>query len=155
MTLPGIGGAPLKYTPEELGTQIVEYFKYVDEENKQRKLRRFEGEKLKPYTVTGLCIFLDICRDTLIEYGKRQEYADAVKKARQRVENYVEEGLLNGTINAIGGIFNLKNNFGWVDKIDISATAQPEQLNPTDIKQHLQERKKLEIGTGMKLIEGK
>lgn len=150
MTVPGVGGAPLKYTPEELEIKIVEYFKYVDEENVQRKLRRFEGEKLKPYTVTGLCVYLDICKDTLIDYGKRPEYAEAVKRAKQRVENYVEEGLLNGSINAIGGIFNLKNNFGWVDKIDINATSQPEQLTPNDIQRHLQNRK---LDGGMKLIE--
>lgn len=153
MTVPGVGGKPLKFTPEELETKIVEYFKYVDEENVQRKLRRFEGEKLKPYTVTGLCVYLDIHKETLIEYGKRPEYTEAVKRAKQRVENYVEEGLLNGSINPIGGIFNLKNNFGWVDRLDINATSQPEQLTPSDIRQQLQDRKKLE--NGIKLIEGK
>jgi len=148
MTVSGIGGAPLKYTPEELEIKIVEYFKYVDEENKQRKLKRFEGEKLKPYTMTGLCVYLDICKDTLIDYGKRPEYTGLVKIAKQKVENYVEEGLLNGSINTIGGIFNLKNNFGWVDRLDINATSQPEQLTPNDIKQHLLGRK-----SEMKLIE--
>lgn len=147
MTVPGLGGQPLKYTPEKLKQGIIDYFAYVDEINRER---RITDEKLKPYTVTGLCVYLDIHRETLIEYGKRPDYAEMVKQAKQKVENYVEEGLLNGSINAIGGIFNLKNNFGWVDKIDINATAQPEQLTPTDIRQQLQDRKKLE--GSMKLI---
>lgn len=135
-------GQPLRFTPDELENKIVDYFKWVDEENVQRKLRRFEGEKLKPYTITGLCVYLDICRDTLIEYGKRPDYADAVKRAKLKVENYVEEGLLNGSVNAIGGIFNLKNNFGWVDKIDIAANVQPERLNADDVRKQLEHRNK-------------
>ena len=142
MTVPGKGGPPFKFTPDELEAGIVEYFKYVDEENKQRKLRRFEGEKLKPYTITGLCVYLDICKETMAAYGKRPEYADAVRRAKQMVENYVEEGLLNGSVNAIGGIFNLKNNFGWVDKIDIAANVQPERLNADDIRKQLEHRNK-------------
>lgn len=130
-------GAPVKYKPEELQEKIVEYFLYVEEINKQRKLKRFEGEKLKPYTVTGLCVFLEISRETLNEYSKKNEYAETVRKAKIIIENYVEEGLLNGAINTIGGIFNLKNNFGWVDKFDVSTSVQSDQLDAVEIKKLL------------------
>jgi hypothetical protein len=142
MTVPGLGGAPLKYAPNEFETKIVDYFKFVDEENKKRRLQRFTGEKLKPYTISGICVFLEVSRETWREYGKKPEFAEAIKRAKTIVENYVEEGLLNGSINAIGGIFNLKNNFGWVDKIDINTTNAPEQLTPNDIKRQLMERNK-------------
>lgn len=148
MTVPIYGGAPLKYTPEVFGEKIVEYFKFVDEENKERRLKRFTGEKLKPYTLTGICVYLGISRETWREYGNREEFAGPIKRARMIVENYVEEGLLNGSVNPIGAIFNLKNNFGWVDKIDINNTNTPEQLTPDDIKRHLKERNKEGQGTG-------
>ena len=135
----------VKYTPEQLEIAIVEYFKYVDEINKQRKLKRFEGEKQKPYTISGLCVYLDICRDTWGEYNKKPEYEDLIKRAKSKVENYVEEGLLNGALSTIGSIFNLKNNFGWVDKFDVNTTVQAEQLSPDDIRQQLNNRRIKEI----------
>ncbi len=148
MTVPGVGGQPLKYKPEEFATKIVDYFKWVDEENVKRKLQRFTGEKLKPYTLSGLCVFLETTRETWREYGHRPEYKKAIQQAKLKVENYVEEGSLNGSINTIAAIFNLKNNFGWVDKIDINSTNTPEQLTPVDIKRQLMEKKKAEHDGG-------
>lgn len=136
-------GKPPSYTPQELEIKINEYFQWVNDENVERKKRRFEGEKFKPFTLSGICVYLGISRETWSEYGKKSEYVDTIKKTRAIVENYVEEGLMNGTINAIGGIFNLKNNFGWVDKIDIATTSQPEQLTPTDIRSQIEQRKNI------------
>lgn len=141
MTIPGLGGAPRKFnTVEELQILIEEYFNYIDEYNRNKP----DNEKPRPYTVTGLCVYLDIVRDTLIEYGKKSEFTDTIKKAKQRIESSVEEGSLNGKWNTIGSIFNLKNNFGWVDKIDIATNNQPEQLSPDDLKKQLEARKKAE-----------
>ena len=138
MTIPGKRGAPVKYELEQLKKGIDEYFIYVDYINKERKLK---NEKLKPYTISGICVFLDICRDTWWEYSKKQDYTDTIKKAKMKVENYVEEGLLSGTTNPIGSIFNLKNNFGWKDSFEVVAN-QPEQLKQDDIKLKLEELKK-------------
>lgn len=96
-------GRPNKITRDkELQEKIDKYFKDCDIKN-------------EPYTITGLCIALDICRDTLCEYAKKEEFSDTIKKAKLRVENYLEKHLItdNGTT---GIIFNLKNNFGWKDK---------------------------------------
>jgi hypothetical protein len=139
MTVPGIGGPPLKFTPEEFENKIVAYFQYVDDVNKGRSLM---DEKHKPYTLSGLCVYLGTTRETWREYGHREEFKEAIKQAKIRVENYVEEGSLNGSINVIGAIFNLKNNFGWVDKIEVNTNSQPEQLTPDDIKRKLMERNK-------------
>lgn len=96
-------GRPKKYKDVEvMKEKIDEYFKECE-------------QKQEPYTITGLCIALDICRDTLCEYAKKEEFSDTIKKAKLRVENYLEKHLItdNGTT---GIIFNLKNNFGWKDK---------------------------------------
>ncbi|MBQ4030467.1 MAG: hypothetical protein II625_01820 [Bacilli bacterium] len=69
----------------------------------------------EPYTITGLCIALEICRDTLSEYLKREEFSDTIKKAKLKVENYLEKHLITDS-STTGIIFNLKNNFGWRDK---------------------------------------
>lgn len=136
------GGPPLKYNPEQLEKKIMEYFENVDKENVQRKLKR--DTRYKPYTISGICVYLDISKETWNRYSKQAEYHDPIKRCKARVENYVEEGVLNGSLNSIGGIFNLKNNFGWVDKTEVTFNKEPEKLSLEDIKGHLKEKKRLE-----------
>lgn len=97
------GGRPRKISEkEELQNKINNYFEEC-EKNKE------------PYTITGLCMALDICRDTLCEYAKKDEFSDTIKKAKLKVENYLEKHLITDS-GTTGIIFNLKNNFGWKDK---------------------------------------
>ena len=97
------GGRPRKYTEVEIMQEKIDkYFKECKENN-------------EPYTITGLCIALDICRDTLSEYMKNKEFSDTIKKAKLKVENYLERHLITDS-STTGIIFNLKNNFGWKDK---------------------------------------
>ena len=88
----------------------------------QQKIDKYFNEcdkKNEPYTVTGLCLALDICRDTLSEYVKDKKFSDTIKKAKLKVENYLEKHLITDS-STTGIIFNLKNNFGWKDKQELS-----------------------------------
>lgn len=73
-----------------------------------------------PYSVTGLALALGTNRETLINYEEREEFFDTIKKAKLKIENYLELQL-QGT-SPTGTIFNLKNNYGWKDKTEIEAT---------------------------------
>lgn len=81
-------------------------------------------------TVTGLALAIDLTRQGLIEYENKPEFSDTVKKAKARVEAYIEQRLYYQ--NATGCIFNLKNNFGWKDTQDVNLSAsikvRPEEL---------------------------
>lgn len=91
--------------------------KFTEVDFMQNKIDNYFNKcKLKnePYTVTGLCIALDITRETLSQYEKTEVFSDTIKKAKQKVENYLEVFLYGS--NVTGVIFNLKNNFGWKDK---------------------------------------
>lgn len=104
-------GRPLKFeNPDQLALMCDGYFKLCD-------------ERKEPYTVTGLALFLDTTRETLLDYeDDRPEYSDTVKKAKARCENYVEKYLFTGK-NVVGAIFNLKNNYkGWKDKQETELT---------------------------------
>ena len=97
------GGRPPKYTKvEEIKEKIDRYFEECKLNN-------------KPYTITGLGLALDMSRQDLINYSKKDEFFDTIKKAKMQVENYLEERLINDT-STTGIIFNLKNNYGWKDK---------------------------------------
>jgi len=108
MTHPG--GRPLKFeSVEQLESMIEEYFTNCDIEK-------------KPYTITGLALWLDTSRETLINYEERPEFFDTIKRAKVKCENWVEEGALMNRINATSAIFNLKNNYGWKDKTEQELT---------------------------------
>ena len=117
-------GRPLKYkTNEELKTKIDDYFNYCDNE-----IRTFTDNKgnehiiYKPYTVSGLCLFLETNRETLNEYANREGFADTIKGAKTKIENFVEEHSLTGELNPVVSIFNLKNNFNLKDKTEVDVT---------------------------------
>ncbi len=90
-----------------------------------------ECEKTKrPMTVMGLANALGLhSRKALLNYEKEGYNKDlpekekkliisSIKKAKARIEQYLEENLIKGR-QVVGTIFNLKNNYGWVDKQEI------------------------------------
>ncbi len=102
-------GRPRKYkNVEELQNLIDEYFTFCDK-NK------------RPYTITGLALFLDMDRKQLLRYEKEyeDEFCHTIKRAKERVQEFVECCLFKKGI-AAGVIFNLKNNFNWEDKQDLN-----------------------------------
>lgn len=131
-------GRPLKFkTVKELEDKIQGYFNSCFEEQWFDEVMRDEngniepledGKKIlqpvkkrvqiKPITITGLAVALETSRQTLINYEDKDQYFDTIKKAKNFIESYVEEQLFNGR-NAVGVIFNLKNNFEWRDTQEI------------------------------------
>ena len=83
--------------------------------------------KQLPLTMSGLAIACGMDRETLLRYGKKDGYSDhfrgPIKRAKDRVQSYVEEYLFNGK-NTVGAIFNLKNNFSWVDRQEVGMDDQ-------------------------------
>lgn len=102
---------PLWETPEQLDEAIDAYFNSC----------KREGDELPTVpTVSGLCLAIGCCRDTLWEYAKKPEFSDAIKRARTRLE-MAWETRLYGTA-ATGAIFWLKNQ-GWKDATEQTITA--------------------------------
>jgi hypothetical protein len=112
-------GRPMKYTKEAFNKKVAEYFDYCDTKT------MMIGDRVitKPYTISGLALFLDISRETLNNYEAIPDFLDTIKKAKTKIENYVEEMSLNGLLNPTVSIFNLKNNFGWKDKTEVETKA--------------------------------
>ena len=100
---------------EEVEEKINAYFNYCE-------------EKEKPYTMSGLAYYLEVSRQTLVNYSYEDEYFDTIKKARDRVQMQLEENALSNKANPTFTIFNLKNNFDWKDKIEHSSS-EVENIN--------------------------
>lgn len=117
------GGRPFKFTdPDKLDSQIEEFFVWC---NKNKKIP----------TVTGLAVYLDTDRLTLLhyenslddpaydklDYDVKVKLINSIKRAKQRVESEYEQALFNKN-SAVGAIFTLKNNYKWVDKQEVEQT---------------------------------
>lgn len=98
--------------------------KLIKDKNGYNKLvltKRKRMTKQIPYTITGLAMHLTTTRQTLLEYEgevegreKSPEYADTIKAAKLKCENFNEQQLYGPS--PTGTIFNLKNNYGWRDQ---------------------------------------
>lgn len=77
-------------------------------------------EKEKPYTMSGLAYALDMDRRSLLNYSKDEKFFPTIKKAREKVEQQLEENALIGKANSTFTIFNLKNNFNWKDAVEVN-----------------------------------
>ena len=76
-------------------------------------------EKGKPYTMSGLAYALDMDRRSLLNYSKDEDFFPTIKKAREKIEQQLEENALMGKTNSTFTIFNLKNNYGWKDQVEV------------------------------------
>lgn len=114
-----VGRPPKWNSVEELQNQIEAYFLSLQDPDKP-------GVYLRPPTITGLALALGTTRQTLLEYegevegrdNKDKRFADAIKEAKVKCEQWVEENAMLGKANATFSIFNLKNNYGWKDKTE-------------------------------------
>jgi hypothetical protein len=145
-------GRPKKWeSVEELETQIQAYFdscfmvkteriKIKDPDGNEEWIDSIATDKdgneiyiqIKPFTVTGLAVALDTTRETLLDYETKPEnahFSDTIKKAKQMIQQYAEDYLFNGK-NPTGAIFNLKNNWGWVDRRETDITSKDKQIMP-------------------------
>lgn len=101
------GGRPLKFeSAQSLQEAIDKYFREC-------------AINERPYSITGLALSLDCCRQTIQNYEVMPEFLDTIKRAKLRVENFYEERLT--LPNATGTIFALKN-FDWKDTQDVNQT---------------------------------
>ena len=111
------GGRPRLYdNPEQMQKIIDKYFQ--DCKNDDR-----------PFTMSGLAHALDMDRKGLVNYSNREEFFLTIKRARERVEQQLEENALANKSNTIFTIFNLKNNFGWRDTVEVKTDEETSKLD--------------------------
>lgn len=113
-------GRPVKCTPEELHTKFTEYIK------KCKDSEEFAN-------IAGLCVFLDISRETYYEYkNNRKEYSDTISKIERKLEDVTIQKGMERSNSFVQ--FYMKNKFGYSDKqeIDYTETHSKEQQKELD-----------------------
>ena len=122
-------GHPAMYnTPVEMQTIIDKYFDDCDGEVVKDKEGNIVLDKYsnpvylnkKPATVTGLCLALGFTsRQALINYQGKEEFVDTVTRAKLKCQEYAESRLYDNA-GANGAKFSLGNNFGWIERQEIT-----------------------------------
>lgn len=137
-------------SPEHLESLCNEYFASCDGVLYNHKTGQPYLDKqgfplvgqIKPYTISGLALYLDIATETLKKYEKgimdsigfepheRLEYSKVVRRARQKIEAYAEYRLYDKD-GYNGARFVLDNAFNWIsqrEQVDIEHIKRMDKL---------------------------
>jgi hypothetical protein len=124
-------GRPLKWqTVEELEEEIEKYFKSCLKPSRIKETGEIEYDasgnevyvQFRPFTISGLAVQLDTDRRTLIEYQERDQFTNAIRRAKRKCENYTEESLFRKE-STNGAKFVLINGYGWADVREITTNS--------------------------------
>ena len=104
---------------DKMGHEIYEDVQILNDLGKPMKVRQY----LVPPTVGGLSAFLGIHRDTWNDYCNREkhpEFSDTTTYAQGRIHAYLEHEMLTRSGKDLKGVlFNLENNFGYKERMEL------------------------------------
>lgn len=70
----------------------------------------------RPYTLSGLCLALDITKKEFEMLKTNANYSGEVEMALLKIEAFIEENSISGRINGTLALAILRENFGWGEK---------------------------------------
>lgn len=116
---------PRKYkSVEQMAKVIDDYFeicanRYITKVAKDGEIVQVPSPA--PRHIQGLCVHLDLSRETLLQYEELPEFSDTVKRAKRKCESYAVDQCFEGR-HGNKADFILKNGYGWSDKTTIEQT---------------------------------
>ncbi|AZQ69193.1 hypothetical protein EF888_19885 [Silicimonas algicola] len=83
---------------DELEARIEAYFKGLEYEKTETAIRNGQRitvttEAMRPPTLSGLALVLEVSRRTLLNYSRKDEFSHVIARARSRIEEWHEEAL--------------------------------------------------------------
>lgn len=126
-------------------------------------------------TLSGLCLMLNIGKNTFNEYlntvkddtevyrkseidGEMRpvSIATVLKEAKLAIENDIEQRMLSNKCNVAGAIFDLKNNHGYADKSEINTVnTNKREIADDDLDKRIKELLSKSEGTKDNVVEFK
>ena len=91
--------------------------------------------QIEPMTITGLAVYPDTSRETLLNYEGKKEFFDTINRAKEIIKAFAEKQLFVGK-NPAGVIFNMKNNWGWKDSHEVTTDNEGIQINIVNYGKH-------------------
>lgn len=102
------GRGKIYETPEQLVEQANEYFQFcLDTPHKEEVAYHFQGSvitgdlnKMRAFSIEGLCNYLDITKNTFLNYEKNEDFLHVIIRIREVIEMQQFEGAVAGFLNA-------------------------------------------------------
>jgi hypothetical protein len=102
------GRSPIFATPDDLWVAATEYFEWVETNPLwEDKVTSFQGAnthepiaKMRAMTISGLCIFLDISRNSWDEYRARKDFLGVTARIDEIIRTQKFEGASADLLNA-------------------------------------------------------
>ena len=117
--VPKKNGRPVKFeTPAQLAELVLTYIDNCTEKHQMPNK-------------AGLCIWLNIHKDTYNDYKKKDGFSAAIKGAEMWIENAWVQRLAGA--NATGAIFYLKAAMGYRDLQELDVTTKGQALQRTNV----------------------
>ena len=128
------GRNPIFASPDQLWDACCEYFDWVEQNPLfEMKPFAFQGTviqepvaKMRAMTIEGLCLFLDITRQTWINYRGQEGFFDVV----ERVEHVIRQQKFAGAAADLLNPNIIARDLGLADKQQLTGTLH---VNPTEL----------------------
>lgn len=119
------GRKPIFKDDEQLWIGCVEYFEWVElnplQEDKvfhnNGTITRTTIDHMRAMTISGLCLFLDICEDTWANYRKKEDFIGVITRA----ESYIYDQKFSGASADLLNANIIARDLGLADKKEIKA----------------------------------
>lgn len=129
------GRNPIFASPDDLWSACCEYFEWVENNPLwESKAFAYQGTvtqeaipKMRAMTIEGLCLFLDITRQTWINYRERKDFIEVAEK----VENVIRQQKFAGAAADLLNPNIIARDLGLTDKQDLAHSGFIVQ--PTDL----------------------
>lgn len=115
-------------TPEDLQKTANEYFNWcIDNPLKEQQIVKYKDfyekadvDKMRPFTLHGLCNFIDISIKGFMLYEQRKDFIHVTTRIRQIIYNQKFEGAASGFLNPniIARDLGLKESIDNVHKVE-------------------------------------
>lgn len=134
------GRNPIFATPEDLWEASCEYFQWVEENPlTEYKVAQYQGvpvpmevPKMRAMTIQGLCLFLDINRDTFYAYKAKDDFSDIV----DCIDRTIYQQKLTGAAADLLNSNIIARELGLTDKQEIKSKSVTvditKEMNPQD-----------------------
>jgi len=120
------GRKPIFDSPDHLWECACEYFVWAKSSPlEEEKLFAFQGavvkdkvQLMRPFTIGGLCLFLDIGTQTLYDYGGKDDFSAIVAQIKEIIYEQKFSGAAAGLLNSN----IIARDLGLKDRTDASVT---------------------------------
>ena len=107
----------------DLETKIGDYFLYCDSINEGKtKLQ-------KPYTMSGFLCYVGLTMSEFERLSQIKRHKALLESAKAKIEAFIEENALTGSLSCNASLNSLKYYFGWGEKQDKKSESEENDIS--------------------------